>query len=577
MRSTRRSRQVHSQTTPPAALQCQESEDELFTPSTPYTPYTPDAVSETPLLDNVSSQVGPDRCEILDPWAEPLVCSMVTEPMVEEFNRQFQPVLHVFDGQGPNGALSAQQLEALFTPDQLDKLQVYLSSGTVPRRMFNGVQNTAEMTPQRRIVLSAHILMHGTFDPATILEDTGQTPEEAAPSSPEPQGATTSEQAAPAEASSGAEESQAQEEAPEEDNRREIAANSCRHWAMMVYGYAGLPSPGEGADGLWHTHDATGAIMVGGTAPSQTDGSYGSASGMSKNHRGEWAPFFGPGVQAADIFKPGDWLQLAWSSGGGHSVVLTRVVRENRNAYWIDYYSQTRNGLQSERRIDSEKRILKTMAGKGTRVFAHRPMSQAQDPQSAADLFQGLHAEVNGQLRSGGPNEQTLRARVPGLGEIEPGGEVLHWLCTTLVGLNRQRLAELGDRLTPSQLALFESANAVGEASLATVEQLVRLNQRVVHTLENDAHTRHNAAQEDRAGPHYRVGRFSGGNGLYGAWDPRRSTSDGAPRPQAGKLGSRQVAALAAQRSSGLLRAMPDLDRIPWSACPGRGAAPTGG
>ena len=537
---------------------------------------SPSATPEVGILDPWLDATGPEEGSAgltVQPGAElssgppetgaSEAASLVLEQTAADFNANFEPVKHGLGGTGPNGDLMAQDLDRLFTADQLGKLVGFLRDGTVPRRMFNGVQNTSMNTPQRRILLSSHILNTGTFDPATILHEAGEDAR-----------ATTDEGAAPAAASVGpdagrGEDSAAPAEAqPEEqDNRREIAANSCRHWAMMVYGYAGLPVPGEGADGLWHTHDATGGINLGGTAPDQTEGSVGSAGSLS-GRDGDWAPFFGAGVNAADIFHPGDWLQLAWSSGGGHSVVLLRVVRENRDSYWIDYYSQSRNGLDSERRLDANKRISKRL-GQGTVTFSHRAMSQATDPQSASELFGGLH-ETNreGDLRSASPNQRYIERRGPDGVQVEDAGPVTRWLCEELVRINRGRLDELGERLTAEQRALMDRMNVAGTGDLRALEQLVRVNQRLVHTIENDAHTRMVAAAEDTASPQYRIGRFGGrGNGLYGMWDSR--DEDGVVRVQRrDKASAREIAASNAERTSGELEDMPDRDRIDWARCP---------
>lgn len=524
---------------------------------------------------------------------------IVSAELVQSFNACFGPVLHALGATGEGGGVNADDLRRLFTAGQIEMLRGFVNTSVVPQRLFNGVTN--KVTPQQRILLSSHILLTGTFDPATVLGEAGG-PQEEATEEAQPQaeggGAAPNGDGAPDAGGDGAQQVEASEEeasaeeqgedalaeepsqeAPpggeEQPSRgREISANSCRHWAMLVYGYAGLPVPGDGVDGIQHTHDATGAINIGGSAPAQTRGGYGSARSFVQGHADQtWAPYFSQGTQAASIFQPGDWLQLAWSRRGGgyntstgHSVVLSQVKRETATHYFVDYYSQT-NNTEGRRALDENQRLSKRV-GAGSVVFAHRPMSQARDPESAADLFEGLHSERDGRLTSGSPNERTIRQRARGVREIEPGGEVLQWLCGQLVALNRARLDALGDRLTTEQRGLLDAANVVGAADLASVEQLVRVNQRVVHTLENDAHSRHSARRQQDQEGHYWVGRAAGGNGLIGAWDPRRRGDDDAPLPMRGDVGGAQLRQISRGRCSGLLQDMPDASLIRWSDCP---------
>jgi hypothetical protein len=492
---------------------------------------------------------------------------------VQRFNTCFEPVLHILGGTGTGGALTTEDLGRLFTPEQLEKLDAFAQTSEVPQRLFNGVTNTGELTAQRRILLSSHILLTGTFDPGSILRESGGSTESARAEGTE-RGAEPEGPASSGDSSSAGGES-TRDEGRTGGGRREISANSCRHWAMLVYGYAGVPVPADGVDGLSTTHDATGAITLGGAAPATTRGGYGSVRGMMRGHgEREWAPYFSEGTRASSIFSPGDWLQLAWYRSGsgynpahGHSVVLARVARETDTHYFVDYYSQTDN-REGVRELDRNQRLAKRMGG-GSVVFSHRSMSAARNPETAAELFEGLHARGRDRsLASGRPNERTIRRHAPGVGAIDSGGAVLQWLCEHLAALNRARIDELGDRLTPEQRTLLDNVNTSSEASLETVEQLVRVNQRVVHTIENAAHVRHNAASHEGRDGHYWVGRSAGGNGLTGAWDPRSRTDDGAPLPMRDDAGGAALREISRRRSSGLLEDMPDASLIRWSECP---------
>jgi len=478
------------------------------------------------------------------------------------FSEEFQSVLHVLGGQGAGGALTDADVERLFSAEQQAKLSDFMtSSHPVPVRLFNGVANSAALTPQRRILMSSYILEVGTFDPSAIGAPAPETAEESVPAQDEaptrpppstPDGDTSGPSTPQAPAPEAGRADGAESETA--SGGVTVGANSCRHWAMMVYAYAGLPVPGEGVDGQWHTHDPTGAIALGGSTPQSTRGSLGSAGGVDRSQR--WAPMFGPGVQAADLFHPGDWLQIAWSGGGGHSVVLSEVKSETRTRYDIEYFSQYRNDDIQEGTHSARRRETKTLnkTGRGDVVFGHTPMSQAEEADSAEELLPGMGGlNRRGGLRSGGINQRYIERRLglrPSRRSRDWGG-VSTWLCAALARLNEGRIDALGARITELQRAQLSGVNGTGDGEWPDVERLVRLNQRVANILVNDAAVVANARRDD-ASPHFRPGR-SAGDGLkeFGS---------------SGGLGVRRAATR--NRHSGLLQDIADVSQVNWGSCP---------
>ena len=421
-------------------------------------------------------------------------------------------------------------MNRLFTVRQQELLERFLQSGnSTPIQLFNGVENQASLSPQMRILLSSHILTVGRFDPQQI---TGVAPFEEQEST-----------------------ENTQEEGESTSADMEIGANSCRHWAMMVYAYAGLGVPGEGRDGQWHTHDPTGSIVLGAASPQASRGGYGSTRGMRRNHTDRYAPFFGPGIQAENIFNPGDWLQFTTSATGGHSVVLNQVLSDARHTYTISYYSQNINdrGRRVSSRREEQKRMWKIFSGneavdnRRRIVFGHTPMSQTQDASSDEDFLPGLHSENQNGLTSQRPNRTFIQLRLNITDEIVEGGAELSWLCPEVERLNQIRIDNLvsRQRITTIQAAQLQRLNRSSEATFPDLERLVRLNRRLANIMRNDNSILQNANRNaDEAGDRYRPGQRAGFNGLRG----NMSTE--------------------ADNLSGLLRQMPDKRSLSWSACP---------
>ncbi len=153
----------------------------------------------------------------------------VSDEFVTDFNRHFSSILHVFgprpgsissagispeETSSANRELSAREIAANFTPVQIHLLSQYLDSRVIPERLFNG-DETNLLDAGQRIVISAHILANGVYDPGFRLQ--------------------------------------------------QVHARMCFHWAHLVYHYAGVTPPsGPLTVGVMGTTDPTGQVVLGG-------------------------------------------------------------------------------------------------------------------------------------------------------------------------------------------------------------------------------------------------------------------------------------------------------------------------
>ncbi|HET7229581.1 MAG TPA: DUF4157 domain-containing protein [Longimicrobium sp.] len=94
------------------------------------------------------------------------------------FNQEFRNVLHAFapmpalpgatHAKAPTGAaLTTRQLRELFTPFQMHQLMNFMSTRRIPERLFNDT-DPGRANAQQRLLMSAHILATGTYDPGSV-------------------------------------------------------------------------------------------------------------------------------------------------------------------------------------------------------------------------------------------------------------------------------------------------------------------------------------------------------------------------------------------------------------------------
>lgn len=96
-----------------------------------------------------------------------------------DFNEAFKSILHVFNTAWPpdkkNNAPGTQsadsldeaQLQQLFSVTQRDKLMQFFATKQIPDLLFNG-DETGNATAQQRLLMAAHILSTGTYQPGSF-------------------------------------------------------------------------------------------------------------------------------------------------------------------------------------------------------------------------------------------------------------------------------------------------------------------------------------------------------------------------------------------------------------------------
>ncbi len=84
------------------------------------------------------------------------------------FNTEFHTVLHALRPDTPRGELSPDRLAELFTSEQREKLADFMVTRRIPERLFNGADDLGGADAQQRILVSAHIITHGTYRPGSF-------------------------------------------------------------------------------------------------------------------------------------------------------------------------------------------------------------------------------------------------------------------------------------------------------------------------------------------------------------------------------------------------------------------------
>lgn len=267
-----------------------------------------------------------------------------------EFNSEFLSILHAFEPakvEAPEAASTAEggetakptgkakakpkgkpgtksganldwkQAKLLFTEGQREKLMLYMTTGEIPERLFNG-DEVGNTTAQQRILMSGQILSKGKYKPGSFEQG--------------------------------------------------IHARMCYHFVQITHHYAGATSKasmtytGGNAHGMKGNFDHSGGVLFGtakttslfegsknpkdllpeeegegiGPIPEETNHAAGSAKEDEKIEAGKKkkASFHRraglPWERFGEI-KPGDWLwyyNANGSAGGAHSVIFSRWASE---------------------------------------------------------------------------------------------------------------------------------------------------------------------------------------------------------------------------------------------------------
>lgn len=357
------------------------------------------------------------------------------------------------------------QLRTMFTTGQRTKLMRYFGDHVIPDRLFDG-DETGGCNAQQRIVLSGHILSHGTYAPGTFAQ--------------------------------------------------QLHARMCGHWAQLVHHYAGVTrSGGRGVSGQFD-HDGQ-LVLGGGRSSAEYSGERQELQGDERTGNRRFRRQGMP-IEEFDTIEPGDWLYIHTgvnTAGGDHSVVFshwldstiqrTREGVRYRRAVTFDQSSPERGGQQHERYL-----------GEGGFVGGHdvypitrasRFDSDAAPPQTADDLIAGdlgvrdtgrRRAELMPQLGTGPAARRNFRY-IMRMEHVHHGRLDMAALKQTIRRLNEGLIAQLGDRATEGQRSMFREANARDD-----LETIVRLNERLdvyVHNAEALADAEH--SQSERVEPEH--------------------------------------------------------------------------
>lgn len=401
----------------------------------------------------------------------------------DRFNSVFVNILHAF----PNTTTPSVQgltqatATAMFTNEQRSKLTSFMQTGEIPSRLFNGAATTrTPPSPAQRLLIAAHILQVGRYVP-------GQLPTEEA----EVQ-ATTGESVEGTPGSDAAPDGESGEQAPAPRPGQEIQARNCRHFATLVHSYAGIHSSAD-HDGIIGRFDHEGNLVMsqGGHDRVGT----GSATGVVTRQDGtpENAPVHDP-----DSLRPGDWLEMAWGppsshperdNGGGHSIILARVLNPRINAHlfkiaFYDQHGPARDAAQlGARRYYELVMSRQTRRGKPV-IFARTRVADNAGPVTSAE---GLLGAATG--GADGDNQTFLVSKLPRASQGSE--EALVGLTRRFAGWLHERnetfITTIGGRATDAQRATLRSINvrvsetATLDAALTAVQQLVRLYEHLAY------------------------------------------------------------------------------------------------
>lgn len=455
------------------------------------------------------------------------------------FNKEFKSVLHVFKSHKSSldavqqyayegqFEVSPAQLEYLFTSNQREKILRFINSRTIPSRLFNG-DDIGKTVASQRILLSAHILAEGKYEPGKFEEENDVQ----LPGSP-----------------------------PEMSYKQGVHAKYCGHWAQLVWHYAGVTPANYHATGVQGNFDHFGNIVIGSwdteytqsmgkfykgptpnqETPAQDDGSGGTGPvpTHSNHYKSQVArdklieqqqetnanlpegaepikvsrPItrrIGFSKSQIETIQPGDWL---WyynaNASGSHSVIfsdwdgpwMTITNGAKSEDLWIHYrkikvFSQgTPQGggkehsayvgnayyYQPDSEIIDEGGKKKTISGitvYPVTYIAHVD-EDANPAQTVAELFPAEESKL--MQRAGTANTSLIKAIVGKQPDPEHVSEfVIDEIMKTLRNENTNHILAIQRHLTVNQATLLHNANKIDD-----LESLVILTQRLRQLAHN--------------------------------------------------------------------------------------------
>jgi hypothetical protein len=332
----------------------------------------------------------------------------------------------------PDFYTPAEMREMFSSSEQQRKILDYCNTHMIPDRLFSG-DDVGNANAQQRILISAHILSHGTVRAGSFTQ--------------------------------------------------RLHARFCGHWVELVNNYAGQ-APTEGR-GIENAFDHAGGVVLGG---GRLCGEYeGTRTEVDESERGEGhtrrrfrrAPL---PINDFDTIRPGDWLYVFTGTdtpGGDHSVIFSNWLSEVQEAAGIHYriaavFSQT----QVERGGSRDVWRLGDQAGWEsrnpiypiTRVVRYDPSSHPPATVAEVEAYDlGVRARSSSLIAR--RNDQYIRRHTPRGQHIDRNA-----LSRFLQDANSSLLDQFGrtGAAEPGQLMLWRAANQSSD-----LEVLIRLNERV--------------------------------------------------------------------------------------------------
>lgn len=384
------------------------------------------------------------------------------------FNSEFRSVLHSLGTDAPRGQVSQNRLWYLFTPAQREKLADFMVTRRVPERLFNGADDIGHANAQQRILISAHILTHGTYRPGSF--------------------------------------------------EQRVHARYCGHWVQIVHQYAGVtPASGSWPEGLagrgvMGSFDPMGAPVLG---AGQAQPIFGGARAPAEDlpipeetghartaAREEEQLARDPtarrrvhrrtqfGMERFGELRAGDWLYLYnanESASGQHSVIFSRWVDEGEVQYLegIPYRSaRVFNQPSTQSGGREQTLLLGDDFAQGQRAnpalgIPYRPQidaitlvvrvsPSARPASTPAELLPSPGGTRASRLSA--ENDRHIRAQERRLRRPVDRNLLKQWLR----GENAQFITSLGELVTVRERRLLVDANRSDQ-----IEDLVRLYQRL--------------------------------------------------------------------------------------------------
>jgi hypothetical protein len=368
------------------------------------------------------------------------------DALTEGFNREFYLILPALRQDNrrmsggernirPNEFTSAEVHEMFSSATQQRKILEYCDTHMIPDRLFNG-DDTGNANAQQRILMSAHILAHGTIQAGSFTQ--------------------------------------------------RLHARFCGHWVELVNNYAGVGT--TGGRGIENEFDHEGNIVVG---SGYLTGEYeGERTDVNESERGEGHPhrLFRRAplpISDFDTIQAGDWLYVfvnTDTAGGDHSVIFSNWLSNDQESGGVHYrraavFSQT----SVERGATRDEWLLGDQAGRVgghpghpvypiTRVVRHNP--DDHPPGTVGELESAdLGVRTTRSSRISRLNDQFIRRHTPRRQHIDRNA-LNHFLQESNNSLLDQ--LEGTGRAEPGQLMLWQATNQSTD-----LEVLVRLNERL--------------------------------------------------------------------------------------------------